>query len=223
MATLKGIGCCLLVALTGVTVIGAGTVTGAGVGANAHQDYALLFSAIHTHGTTFRDSANRTRLFHGANYVMKGGNHLPNITDGDIETLLSIGANVARLGVMLDGMFPTPDRVPDAAYLPAVKEIRVTDGCGVGKPLRIARSSTYWWPINDPKAFVFAAIARSLPPNVQLCCFSFDTSSFASFDRFTLPRCRNTRRNQKRSLGGQPQQTLAIAACLTSTHRSQNI
>ena len=54
-------------------------------------------AAIHTHGTTFRDNQNRTRIFHGINYVSKSGDHIPTITNDEIQHLISVGANVVRL------------------------------------------------------------------------------------------------------------------------------
>ena len=84
--------------------------------------YACSSSNIHTHGTTYRDTANRTRLFHGINYVQqqKVFPYIPEINAAEIVKLQSIGANVVRLGVMIEGLFPA-SATPNASYLPAIK------------------------------------------------------------------------------------------------------
>jgi endoglycosylceramidase len=79
-------------------------------------------SKIRTEGVWYRDELNRTRLFHGVNYVTKSGNHLPTITKAEVTKLKTLGANVVRLGVMIDGLFPT-SATPDPTYLPAIKNI----------------------------------------------------------------------------------------------------
>ena len=59
--------------------------------------------------STFRDAANRTRLFHGTNFVQKSAPFYPTIADADIELLAKLGLNVVRLGVMMPGVrFPRP-------------------------------------------------------------------------------------------------------------------
>ena len=84
--------------------------------------YPPTTATIRTEGIWYRDEMNRTRLFHGVNYVTKNGNHLPNITSLEISRLVSLGANVVRLGVMIDGLFPT-SATPDPNYLPAIRTI----------------------------------------------------------------------------------------------------
>jgi endoglycosylceramidase len=56
------------------------------------------------------------------NYVTKSGNYLPTITNDEIQHLKSVGANVVRLGVMIDGLFPT-NATADPTYLPAIEAI----------------------------------------------------------------------------------------------------
>ena len=57
--------------------------------------------------STFRDAANRTRLFHGTNFVQKSAPFYPTVADADIELLTKLGLNVVRLGVMMPGVrFP---------------------------------------------------------------------------------------------------------------------
>lgn len=63
----------------------------------------------------FLDGQGRQRLWHGINIVNKGVPFHPSldvfapgesVTDEDIKVLLSMGASVVRLGIMMGGMFP---------------------------------------------------------------------------------------------------------------------
>ncbi|CAK0799141.1 unnamed protein product [Prorocentrum cordatum] len=63
----------------------------------------------------FLDSQGRQRLWHGINIVNKVAPFHPSldvfapgqsVTDDDIKVLLSMGASVVRLGIMMSGMFP---------------------------------------------------------------------------------------------------------------------
>lgn len=72
--------------------------------------------------STFRDDANRTVLWRGVNYVNKGAPYYPTIDQGTVAELRAVGANVVRLGVMMPGVFPWPNRSADEAYLAKVDE-----------------------------------------------------------------------------------------------------
>mmetsp|Transcript_44454 Transcript_44454/g.74166 ORF Transcript_44454/g.74166 Transcript_44454/m.74166 type:complete len:190 (+) Transcript_44454:854-1423(+) len=84
-----------------------------------------VWDRIRVDGETFvfRDGSNRTRLFHGTNFVTKSGDFLPKVSEATIEDLKLIGANVVRLGVMMPGVFPTPDAKPNSTYLSEVERI----------------------------------------------------------------------------------------------------
>ena len=77
-------------------------------------------SGIRTRGSdsSWRDALNRTRLWHGTNYVEKSssnGYYPHELTDDavaeNIATMKSMGFNVVRLGVMMGGTLPTPDGI----------------------------------------------------------------------------------------------------------------
>ena len=89
-------------------------LTFAGVTGETHR--------IHVHGPsgTFRDSKNRSLLFHGLNFVMKDPPYYPNPgPDNKIaKKLKRRGVNVIRLGVQMGGLFPNDgDLKPSMAYL----------------------------------------------------------------------------------------------------------
>ncbi len=77
---------------------------------------------VETFSSTFRDSLNRTRLFHGMNYVQKSPPYYPTIYKDDIEHLVNMGMNVVRLGCMLPGLFPT-NSTPSELYLKQINNI----------------------------------------------------------------------------------------------------
>ena len=91
----------------------------AGVAAETHR--------VHVHGPsgTFRDSKNRSLLFHGLNFVMKDPPYYPNPgPDYKIARKLKRrGVNVIRLGVQMGGLFPKKnDLTPSMAYLDKIGE-----------------------------------------------------------------------------------------------------
>ena len=65
---------------------------------------------------TFRDSYNRTRIFHGTNFVQKSPPYYPMITQREIDSLVGMGVNVVRLGCMMSGLFPF-NSTPSMEYL----------------------------------------------------------------------------------------------------------
>ena len=71
----------------------------------------------------FRDAKNRSRIFHGTNYVNKGGDFIPGVDENITNLLAYMGMNAVRLGVMLPGLFPTPDGKPRVAYLDHIENI----------------------------------------------------------------------------------------------------
>ena len=73
--------------------------------------------------STFRDASNRTLLFRGTNFVQKSPPYYPTISDEDLAHLGRMGANAVRIGVMLAGLFPTPDGQPSAAYLQTIEAL----------------------------------------------------------------------------------------------------
>ena len=72
--------------------------------------------------STLRDNLNRTRIFHGYNFVEKSPPYYPTFTDDDIELMKNLGTTVIRLGVMMDGLFPTNEK-PDEIYITNIKNI----------------------------------------------------------------------------------------------------
>ena len=77
---------------------------------------------VDRHTSTWRDAANRTLLFHGTNFVKKDAPFFPAVADADIKLMNRMGMTVARLGVMMPGLFPVGPS-PDQAYLTATKSI----------------------------------------------------------------------------------------------------
>ncbi len=90
----------------------------------ASPSYGLKYEKIKvdTFSSTFRDSLNRTRLFHGMNYVQKSPPYYPTIYKDDIENLINSGMNVVRLGCMMPGLFPT-NSTPSEIYLKQINNI----------------------------------------------------------------------------------------------------
>ena len=74
---------------------------------------------------TFRDSYNRTRIFHGTNFVQKSPPYYPVITQREIDDLVGMGVNVVRLGCMMSGLFPS-NSTPSMEYLRQIKNISET-------------------------------------------------------------------------------------------------
>ena len=72
--------------------------------------------------STWRDAYNRTLLWRGTNFVQKEPPYYPVIADADITVMQQMGFNVARVGVMMPGLFPTGP-TPNAAYLAATKAV----------------------------------------------------------------------------------------------------
>ena len=58
---------------------------------------------VDTATSTFRDGLNRTRIFHGLNYVNKKSPHYPAVNADEIAKLRSMGMTAVRLGVMMPG------------------------------------------------------------------------------------------------------------------------
>ena len=77
---------------------------------------------VDTFSSTFKDKYNRTRLFHGINYVTKSPPYYPTIYQSDITNLINMGMNVVRLGCMMPGLFPT-NSTPSEMYLNQIKNI----------------------------------------------------------------------------------------------------
>ena len=77
---------------------------------------------VDTFSSTFKDKYNRTRLFHGINYVTKSPPYYPTIYLSDITNLINMGMNVVRLGCMMPGLFPT-NSTPSEMYLNQIKNI----------------------------------------------------------------------------------------------------
>ena len=91
-----------------------------------------LIPGVKTRATdsSWRDDANRTRLWHGTNFVEKSASEsfYPHELVGDaaaesVKTMNSLGFNVVRLGVMMGGTLPTPDGVVNATYLDVIEGI----------------------------------------------------------------------------------------------------
>ena len=61
---------------------------------------------VSTVTSTFRDSRNRTLLFHGTNCVKKVYPFYPSLSDENVTDMKGMGVNVVRLGVMMPGVFP---------------------------------------------------------------------------------------------------------------------
>eukprot|EP00658_Telonema_sp_P-2_P008066 TRINITY_DN1301_c0_g1_i5.p1 TRINITY_DN1301_c0_g1~~TRINITY_DN1301_c0_g1_i5.p1 ORF type:complete len:240 (-),score=58.56 TRINITY_DN1301_c0_g1_i5:106-825(-) len=80
--------------------------------------------------STFRDTQNRTLIFHGLNFVEKSPPFFPNITDADKAKMKSMGMTIVRLGVMMSGLFPDSP-VPSQSYLDQIERI-VADLYGSG-------------------------------------------------------------------------------------------
>jgi len=70
----------------------------------------------------FTDKQGRQRLWHGVNVVSKEQPFLPYVTEQDAAMLLSMGASVVRLGVMMPGMYPSGP-VLNVTYLDEVEKI----------------------------------------------------------------------------------------------------
>jgi hypothetical protein len=71
---------------------------------------------------TYRDGANRTRIFHGLNFVTKQAPYYPTIGKKELDALDEMGMNVVRLGVMLGGLYPT-SLVANETYLEQIRLI----------------------------------------------------------------------------------------------------
>ena len=72
--------------------------------------------------STWRDAKNRSRLWHGLNFVNKQPPYYPTISNATLTTMRAMGMNAVRLGVMADGLFPNSS-TPDRSYLAEIVAI----------------------------------------------------------------------------------------------------
>lgn len=77
---------------------------------------------LHVDGTSFRDAANRTRIFHGVTAVQNFRHpFLPELEDEDLDGLVEMGMSVVRLGIVLSGILPSP--TPNPSYIREVRRL----------------------------------------------------------------------------------------------------
>ena len=88
-----------------------------------HQTLGLIQGIkIDTKTSTWRDDRNRSRIWHGVNFVQKNAPFYPTISTDLIEKMNEMGLTAVRLGVQVGGTFPE-NATLNVEYLDRIEEI----------------------------------------------------------------------------------------------------
>lgn len=72
--------------------------------------------------STWRDDRNRSRIWHGINFVEKSAPFFPTIEEATITKMNEMGLTAVRLGVQVGGTFPNNSTL-NVEYLDRIEEI----------------------------------------------------------------------------------------------------
>ena len=88
-----------------------------------HRTFGLIKGIkIDTQTSTWRDDRNRSRIWHGINFVQKTAPFYPSIDEKTIQKMNEMGLRAVRLGVQVGGTFPE-NATLNVEYLDRIEEI----------------------------------------------------------------------------------------------------